>query len=103
MIRDENTMARYFDYYLSFYRVYPQIVQTLSAQFKHLFPNQAIPISQQLVAKLPWGHNVILIDKLDSTEYRLWYAQKTAGFLYSTELLLLMIIVRAVREPPLQT
>ncbi len=34
-------------------------------------------ISQQAVAKLPWGHNVILIDKLDSTEQRLWYAQKT--------------------------
>ena len=34
-------------------------------------------ISQQLVAKLPWGHNVILIDKLDSNEQRLWYAQKT--------------------------
>lgn len=34
-------------------------------------------ILQQAVAKLPWGHNVFLLDKVKTTEERLWYAQKT--------------------------
>ncbi len=29
---------------------------------------------QQLVARLPWGHNVTLLDKLDDSASRLWYA-----------------------------
>ena len=32
---------------------------------------------QQAVAQIPWGHNVLLINKLDTPEERLWYAQKT--------------------------
>lgn len=29
-----------------------------------------------LVAQIPWGHNCVLVDRLDSAETRLWYAQK---------------------------
>lgn len=32
------------------------------------------PMLQQAVATLPWGHNVILLDKLMDTDSRLWYA-----------------------------
>ncbi|MDR1187235.1 MAG: PDDEXK nuclease domain-containing protein [Bifidobacteriaceae bacterium] len=32
-------------------------------------------ISQQLVVKLPWGHIVTLLDKTDTVEDLLWYAQ----------------------------
>lgn len=31
-------------------------------------------IVQQPVAQLPWGHNVVLLDKLNDRESRLWYA-----------------------------
>jgi predicted nuclease of restriction endonuclease-like (RecB) superfamily len=31
---------------------------------------------QQLLDKLPWGHNLVLLDKLSSSENRLWYAAK---------------------------
>lgn len=31
-------------------------------------------VLQQLVAKLPWGHNITLLQKLDTSELRLWYA-----------------------------
>ena len=31
-------------------------------------------IVQQPVAQLPWGHNVTLLDKLDDSTGRLWYA-----------------------------
>lgn len=41
---------------------------------------QAFPGSefvQQLVAQLPWSHVVTLLDKLDDTRQRLWYAEKS--------------------------
>ena len=31
---------------------------------------------QQPVAQLPWGHNLVLLDKLATCEARLWYAAK---------------------------
>jgi len=34
-------------------------------------------ILQQVVAKLPWGHNVRLLDYLDTPEERLWYVRQT--------------------------
>jgi predicted nuclease of restriction endonuclease-like (RecB) superfamily len=34
-------------------------------------------IVQQVVAQIPWGHNVRLLDYLDTVEERLWYAQQT--------------------------
>lgn len=34
-------------------------------------------IVQQLVAQIPWGHNVRLLDKLTDPEARLWYARQT--------------------------
>lgn len=34
-------------------------------------------ILQQLVAKLPWGHNTVLIDKLSTYDDRLWYVDQT--------------------------
>lgn len=33
-------------------------------------------ILQQLVAKLPWGHNVSLIERVKDLEIRKWYIQK---------------------------
>lgn len=34
-------------------------------------------IGQQLVAQIPWGHNILLLQKLTSVEERLWYVKKT--------------------------
>lgn len=34
-------------------------------------------IMQQPVALIPWGHNVVLLDKLEAVEQRIWYAKKT--------------------------
>jgi len=31
------------------------------------------PISQQAAGKLAWGHNMVLLDKLDETEARAWH------------------------------
>lgn len=43
-------------------------------KFAETYPD--FSILQQLVAKLPWGHNVFLMDKTKTEKERLWYAQK---------------------------
>jgi predicted nuclease of restriction endonuclease-like (RecB) superfamily len=49
-------------------------------------------IWQQLVAKLPWGHNQVLLDKLDTVDNRVWYAQQAIENGWSRALLLNQIM-----------
>ncbi len=44
-------------------------------QFAREYPDFAI--SQQVVGQIPWGHNILLLQRLASLEERLWYANKT--------------------------
>ena len=46
------------------------------AKFAEAYPGDEF--AQQPVAQIPWGHNVVLLDKLSSTEERLWYAERSA-------------------------
>ncbi|MCA2655941.1 PDDEXK nuclease domain-containing protein [Microcystis sp. M061S2] len=48
-------------------------------------------IVQQLVAQIPWGHNVRLLDMVKSPEERLWYAQQTIENGWSRNVLILQI------------
>src|SRR5262249_21110731 len=43
--------------------------------FAQAWPEE--PIVQQLVAQIPWGHNVRLLDMVQSREKREWYIHKT--------------------------
>ena len=43
--------------------------------FAEAYPEASIV--QQLVGQLPWGHNIILIEKIKDAEHRLWYARQT--------------------------
>lgn len=45
-------------------------------------------ISQQLVGQIPWGHNILLLQKLTTIEERLWYANKTIENGWSRNVLL---------------
>ena len=36
-----------------------------------------IEFVQQAVAQIPWGHNTIILDKIDALEKRSWYIKKT--------------------------
>ncbi|CDS97834.1 conserved hypothetical protein [Vibrio crassostreae] len=46
--------------------------------FAQAWPDfESNPIVQQAVGQIPWGHNVLLIQKLRSTDERLWYANET--------------------------
>ena len=43
---------------------------------------------QQVVALLPWGHNIVLLDKFSDNEPRLWYAQKAIEHGWSRNVLI---------------
>ncbi len=55
-------------------------------QFAKEYPE--FTISQQVVGQIPWGHNIVLLQKLTSLEERLWYAHKTIENGWSRNVLL---------------
>ena len=57
--------------------------------FAESWPDEAIV--QQLVAQIPWGHNVRLLDHVKSPEERHWYVQQTIANGWSRNILLLQI------------
>lgn len=56
------------------------------AQFAKEYPEFAI--SQQVVGQIPWGHNILLLQKLETLQDRLWYAHKTIEHGWSRNVLL---------------
>lgn len=50
-------------------------------------PN-SIQILQQLVAEIPWGHHLLILNKLTDPASRLWYLRATASFGWSRNVLL---------------
>lgn len=53
-----------------------------------------IEFVQQLLHKLPWGHNLVLLDKLDTAEQRRWYASKVIEHNWSRNILDMQIETR---------
>lgn len=51
-------------------------------------------IGQQLADQLPWGHIILLLDKLNSSEDRRWYAQQCAAEGWSRAVLAYQIDTR---------
>jgi len=66
--------SRNLDYMLAFARAWPDD-----------------EVSQQAVAKLPWGHNITLLQRLGTPELRLWYAQSALQNGWSRNILDLQI------------
>jgi predicted nuclease of restriction endonuclease-like (RecB) superfamily len=52
-------------------------------------------ILRQAVAEIPWGHHLLLLNKLDASEERLWYLRSTAQFGWSRNVLLNQIKSKA--------
>jgi predicted nuclease of restriction endonuclease-like (RecB) superfamily len=57
--------------------------------FAQSYPQEAIV--QEVLAQIPWYHNLALLEKLKSTEQRLWYAQETVTNGWSRNVLVLQI------------
>jgi predicted nuclease of restriction endonuclease-like (RecB) superfamily len=52
--------------------------------FAEAWPEEML---QRSVAALPWGHNIELLDRLDTADERLWYAGKAIGHDWSRTVL----------------
>ena len=46
------------------------------AKFAETYPDREFV--QQVVAQIPWGHNIVLLDKIDDPNERKWYIEKSA-------------------------
>ncbi len=55
-------------------------------QFAKEYPE--FPISQQVVGQIPWGHNILLLQRLETLQDRLWYVHKTIEHGWSRNVLL---------------
>lgn len=64
---------------------------TNSPQAVAQFPVQEWENLQQLVAQLPWGHNILLIQKVKDINKRHWYMQQTIENGWSRNILALQI------------
>ncbi len=61
--------------------------------FAEAYPGRSIV--QQAAAQLPWGHNMVLLDRLKTREQREWYANAAVNFGWSRSVLALQIRAKA--------
>lgn len=64
--------------------------------FADAWPDEAFV--QQAVARLPWGHNLVLLDRLPGPETRKWYAAKAALHNWSRNVLTMQIETRLLER-----
>jgi predicted nuclease of restriction endonuclease-like (RecB) superfamily len=84
--------------------IVPQVVAPMLAQPARALPSRKVaqavrqldlaPIPQE-IANLPWGHNIVLLEKLDVVEDRLWYARQTTLHGWSRSVLVAQIETQA--------
>ena len=61
--------------------------RNLSYMLRFAKEYQDVTILQQAVAKLPWGHNILLIEKIKEKDLRFWYAEKCIENNWSRDIL----------------
>ena len=71
----------------SFYLAYTEDIQKLPRPVAEM-DGKNLP---QPVAAIPWGHNAVLLEKIDSPAERIWYAVKTIENGWSRNVLVLQI------------
>jgi len=57
--------------------------------FAETYPDEQIV--QEVLAQIPWYHNIALLEKLGSLQERLWYAKKTVANGWSRNILVMQI------------
>lgn len=57
-----------------------------------------VEVVQQVLHKVPWGHNLVLLDKLPGPHTRLWYAAKALEHGWSRNVLAMQIETRAMER-----
>jgi len=100
--RNIGRMIAFFRAYPGMHEILPQPVAKLDQESKRLVTNmpQAVaqmfetndfPILQQLAAKMPWGHNILLMEKVKDLPTRIWYMQQTIEQGWSRDILSAMM------------
>lgn len=74
---------------LAFYRTYAQDSETSGILPQPVAKSEDVRKLPQ--ARIPWGHNILLIEKLKEPATRLWYVQQTIDNGWSRDVLGLMI------------
>ena len=62
--------------------------------FAEAYPDET-QFTQQLVARIPWGHHTLLLDKVTDAPERLWYIQQTTMQGWSRNILAIQIESRS--------
>ena len=74
------------------------IVQQPVGLLPHTSASQSFGVPPEPIASLPWGHNVVLVTKLDSPEERRWHAAKAVEYGWSRAMLTLQIETKLRRR-----
>lgn len=80
--RNIKRMTRFYREYQSLFPIVPQPVAQIE--------NQTVNV-KQLVSQIPWGHKILLMEKVKNLEERLWYMQETIKNGWSRNILALQI------------
>ena len=64
------------------------ILQQPVAELENDRTEQAAEFLQQLVAEIPWGHNLLILNKISDFDARLYYLRATAQFGWTRNVLL---------------
>src|SRR6266567_1492218 len=93
--RNIKRMLAFYREYSSACAIVPQAVAQLEISEEAPLPmvqTDAQAILQRLAAKIPWGHNILLMEKVKDLSARLWYMQQVVEHGYIREVLLSMIM-----------
>ena len=55
-----------------------EFMQQFASSYQNLFPKQLVSeINSSAIFNLPWGHNIAILQTIDNSKERLWYASQT--------------------------
>jgi len=55
-----------------------EFMQQFASSYQTLFPKQAVSeMNSSAIFNIPWGHNIAILQTIDSSKERLWYASQT--------------------------
>ena len=91
--RNIKRMLAFYREYSSFGVFMPQPVAQNKVAAK--VPQAVAQMTAELLMSIPWGHNIMLIEKIKDQSVRLWYIQAAREQGWSRDMLLLMIKSRA--------
>ncbi len=76
---------------IAFFKEYPKLDTILPQAVAKLKQREVLEKLHLSITKIPWGHNILLMEKVKDMSSRLWYMQKTIENGWSRNVLNIMI------------